>query len=158
MPGFGFEKEKRLLAKVISSKNSKAYQELIVKLSLRLGIDRAMDLVMNEVLLKLPQEDFEWCYKTMVGHKESERIKQKMMNIISQMLIDWGFTLGEDFSIHPQDGIVLSDNASETLLAAVPEVFRADIREGLKLQIIPSDSNPFAKLAAFKCEFKSFRF
>jgi hypothetical protein len=82
MPGFGFEKEKRLLAKVISSKNSKAYQELIGKLCLRLGADRAMDLVTNEVRPKLPPKDFEWCYKTMLAQKGYERMNQEMMKTI----------------------------------------------------------------------------
>jgi len=137
MTEFGFQKEKRLLVKVISSKNSKAYQELIGKLCLRLGADRAMDLVTNEVLPKLPPKDFEWCYKTMLGQQGYERIKQEMMKTISQMLIDKGYTPGQDFSVHPKGGVILSNNAGEALLADVPEEFRADIRENIQLQIIP---------------------
>ncbi len=138
MAGFGFQKEKRLLAKVISSQNPKAYQELIGKLCLRLGTDRAIDLVMEEVLPTLPPTDFEWCYKTMLGQKGYERMKQEMMKTIYQMLIDKGYTPGKDFSIHPQGGIILSDNASEALLADVPEEFRADVRTNLKTTTIPS--------------------
>ncbi len=138
MTGFGFEKEKRLLAKVITNKNSKAYEELIKKLCLRLGADRTMDLVMNEVLPKLPPKDFEWCYKTMLGQKGYERMNQEMMKTISQMLIDKGYKPGQDFSIHPEGGVILSNNASEALLEDVPEEFRADVREGMQRQIIPS--------------------
>lgn len=138
MTEFGFQKEKRLLTKVITSQNSKAYQELIKKLCLRLGADRARHLVMNEVLPKLPPKDFEWCYKTMLGQKGYERMNQESMNTIYQMLIDKGYTPGQDFSIHPQGGVILSKNASEAVLADVPEEFRADVREGMQLQIIPS--------------------
>lgn len=138
MPGFGFEKEKRLLAKVISSKNSKAYEELIKKLCLRLGEDRARHLVMNEVLPKLPPKDFEWCYKTMLGQKGYERMTQESINTISQMLIDKGYTPGKDFSIHPQGGVILSKNASEALLADVPEEFRSEVCADLKSTAIPS--------------------
>jgi hypothetical protein len=88
MTGFEFHKEKQLLTKVITSQNSKAYQEFIKKLCLRLGADRARQLVMNEVLPKLPPKDFEWCYKTMLGQKGYERMTQESINTISQMLIN----------------------------------------------------------------------
>lgn len=138
MAGFGFHKEKRLLAKVISSQNSQTYQDLIGKLCLRLGKDRAVDLLIKEVLPTLPPTDFEWCYKTMLGQKRYERMTQEAMNTLHQILIDKGYIPGKDFSIHPQGGILLSENASEALLANVPEEFRADVRADLKTTTFPS--------------------
>lgn len=141
MKGFEFKKEKRLIAKIISSQNPKAYQEFIEKLCLRLGAERTTDLVLNEVLPTLPLEDFEWCCKTMLGKTGYEHMKQEASNTFYQMLIDKGYTPGKDFSIHPQGGIILNDNASEALLADVPEDFRANICAELKTTIIPSALN-----------------
>ncbi|KYC43983.1 hypothetical protein WA1_02225 [Scytonema hofmannii PCC 7110] len=138
MKGFGLQKEKRLLVKIISSQNSKAYQEFIGKLYLRLGIDRTTDLVINEVLPTLPPEDYKWCYETMLGQTGYEHMKQEASNALYQVLVEKGYTPGTDFSIHPQGGIILSDNASEALLVDVPENFRAKIRAELKTTIIPN--------------------
>jgi hypothetical protein len=93
---------------------------------------------MKEVLPTLPPTDFEWCYKTMLGQKGYERMTQEAMNTLHQILIDKGYTPGKDFSIHPQGGIILNENASEALLADVPEEFRADVRADLKSITIPS--------------------
>ncbi len=138
MAGFGFQKEKRLITLVISSQNQKAYQELIGKLCLKLGTDRTIDLVMNEVLPTLPPTDFKWCYKTMLGQKGYERMTQEAMKTIYQMLIDKGYTPGKDFSFHPQGGIILNENASEALLADVPEEFRANVCTNLESTTFPS--------------------
>jgi hypothetical protein len=95
-----------LLAKIIRSQNSKAYQEFIKKLCLRFGVDRTSDLVTNQVLPTLSPEDFKWCYGIMLGQTGYERIKQEMMNFFSQMLIDKGYTPGKDFSINPEGEVI----------------------------------------------------
>lgn len=138
MKGFGFQKEKRLLAKIINSQNSKAYQEFIEKLCLRLGAERTTNLVVNEVLPTLPPEDFEWCYKTMLGQTGYERMKQEMLKAFCQMLVEKGYTPGKDFSVYPQRGIIVSDNTYEELLADVSEDFRDNIRSKLETIIMPS--------------------
>jgi hypothetical protein len=74
----------------------------------------------------------------MLGQKGYERMTQEAMNTLHQILIDKGYTPGKDFSIHPQGGIILNENASEALLADVPEEFRADVRADLKSITIPS--------------------
>ena len=138
MKGFGFQKEKRLITKIISSQNSEAYEKFIRKLCLRLGAERTTDLVINEVLPTLPSEDFKWCYKTMMGQAGYERMMQEALKTLYQMLVEKGYTPGKDFSVHPQGGIILSDNASEALLADVPEDFRAKARTELKVTTMPS--------------------
>ncbi|RUT06552.1 hypothetical protein DSM106972_028090 [Dulcicalothrix desertica PCC 7102] len=137
MKGFGFQKEKRLLIKIISSHNSKAYQEFIGKLCWKFGAERISDLFINEVLPALSPEDFKWCYKTMLGQTGYERMKQEMMNTLSQMLIDKGYTPGKDFSINPEGGVILNNNASEALLADIPEDLRVSIRAEFKPITLP---------------------
>lgn len=138
MKGFGFQKEKRLITKIISSQNSEAYEKFIRKLCLRLGAERTTNLVINEVLPTLPSEDFKWCYKTMLGQAGYERMMQEASKTLYQVLVEKGYTPGKDFSVHPQGGIILSDNATEALLADVPEDFRAKARTELKVATMPS--------------------
>lgn len=138
MKGFGFQKEKRLITKIINSQNSEAYEKFIRKLCLRLGVERTTDLVINEVLPTLPPEDYKWCYTTMLGQAGYKRMTQEALKVLYQVLVEKGYTPGKDFSVHPQGGIILSDNATEALLADVPEDFRVKARTELKVATMPS--------------------
>lgn len=127
--GFGFQREKRLLVKVVESRDAAQYEALLEKLRTQYGAERVTDWVMAALVTVTP-DAMAWAYKHMLGEAGYERMGRKATAALYQRLIEKGFQLGKNFSIASNGGLILSTEASEALLADIPEQFREMARSG----------------------------
>lgn len=138
MPGFGFEKEKRLLAKLIEQQNAEKYQAFVQKLVAIHGANKVTNWVVNDVLPTSSSDSMAWCYQLMLGDERYALMKHKAVETLVEILVDKGHIPGQDFSIHPEGGLILSSDASESLLEDVPEEFRDMLRVELPQVELPN--------------------
>lgn len=126
---FGFDREKRLLAKVVENRDAAQYEALLEKLRTQYGAERVTDWVM-EVLATVTPDSMAWAYKQMLGEAGYEHMGRKATAALYQRLIKKGFQPGKDFSIASNGELILSTEASEAILADIPEQFRDMARSG----------------------------
>lgn len=127
--GFGFDREKPLLVKVVESRDVAQYEALLEQLRTQYGAERVIDWVMA-VLTTVTPDAMAWAYKHMLGEARYERMGQKATAALYQRLIAKGFQPGKDFSIASNGELILSTEANETILADIPEQFRDIARCG----------------------------
>lgn len=125
---FGFQREKRLLTKVVQAKDATKFQALTEKLVLVHGAEKVTDWVVDEVLPSVGADSMAWVYKFMLGEEGYARMQEKALEAVSETLVQKGYAPGRDFSVHPDGGFILSSESSEALLQDVPEHYREKVR------------------------------
>ncbi len=137
MTGFGFQREKRLLAKLIEQQDAEKYQAFVQKLVAIHGADKVTNWVVNDILPTSSSDSMAWCYRLMLGDERYALMNQKAVETLVEILVDKGHVPGKDFSIHPEGGLILSSNANESILEDVPEEFRDMLRAELLQAELP---------------------
>ncbi len=136
MTEFGFQREKRLLAKLIEQQHPEKYQAFVQKLVAIHGADKVTNWVVNDILPRSSSDSMAWCYRLMLGDERYALMNQKAVETLVEILVDKGHVPGKDFSIHPEGGLILSSHASESILEDVPEEFRDMLRaESLQAEL-----------------------
>lgn len=126
--GFGFQREKRLLAKVVERRDAAEYEALREKLLIQYGAERVADWVM-EALASVTPDAMVWAYKQMLGDAGYKRMAQEATEAMHMLLIEKGFQPGKDFSSGSKKGeLVISIEAYEAILADIPEELRSIAR------------------------------
>lgn len=121
--GFGFTREIRLLTKVIQSRDFKQVHRVMDKLVQQYS-PLQFEEWLSEALKTLPKEYGTWFYQNLLGSDQYRQMQDRTAEAMAKLLIEHGFILGQDFCSNPNGGIILSHEASEQILAAVPEMDR----------------------------------
>lgn len=121
--GFGFTSEVQLFVKVTQARDSKQLHKLMEQLA-----DRYSDLQISDFIQKaldpLPNEDSIWFYQNLLGPEKYRERQALIAEGITKLIIEHGYIAGQDFCHNPDGGIILSHEASERILAEIPEMDR----------------------------------
>ncbi len=121
--GFGFTREIRLIAKVIQTRDFEQVHRVMDKL-----VQQYSPLQFNEwlseALKTLPKEYGAWFYQNLLGPEQYRQMQDLAAEGMMQLLIEYGFIPGQDFCSNPNGGIILTQGASERILADIPEMDR----------------------------------
>lgn len=121
--GFGFQREKRLLAKAAESRDADQFQAIFDKLRTQYGAERVTDWLM-EILSTVSPDSMAWAYIQLLGEAGYKEMGRNALEGMCQGLIAEGFKPGKDFSIISSGELAISTEAQEAILAYIPEESR----------------------------------
>ncbi len=119
--GFGSTRDKRLLTKRIQGHDINQVHKLMDQFAQRLT-PLQIDSLVSETLEALPKEEGAWFYKNLLDSDQYRQMQDLAAEGMTQLLIEAGFVSGTDFCSNPNGGIILSHEASERILAEIPEM------------------------------------
>lgn len=103
MKGFGFNREKQMLVKALSTKSMEKLKKVVAKLEGKMSAEQIATLVM-EAIEDLPSEEKKWAYMNFMPEEATELIHQEFMSLCYRVLSEKGFEPGRDFW---EEGIAL---------------------------------------------------
>jgi hypothetical protein len=121
--GFGFTREIRLIAKVIQTYDFEKVRHLMDTLVKQYS-PLQFNEWLSEALKTLPKEYEVWFYQNLLGLDHYRQMQDLAAEGMKQLLVEYDFIPGQDFCSNPNGGIILSQGASERILAEMPEMNR----------------------------------
>ncbi|MBW4680456.1 MAG: hypothetical protein KME19_10100 [Microcoleus vaginatus WJT46-NPBG5] len=147
MKGFGYSREKNLIAKAIKTHNMAVVDKQLTEFE-KIMPAKQMASLLFEVIEALPADDKIWAYANLLPKDALQEMYQEAITLLYKILIENGFEAGRDFSTSEQ-GLKMSRQASETLLKQLPADFQANFEEMLRSGVIViQDESPIDVLEA----------
>lgn len=147
MKGFGYSREKNLIAKAIQTHNIALVDKQLSEFEKRLPAKQMASLLF-EVIETLPADDKTWAYANLLPQEALQEMYQEAITLLYKILIESGFEAGRDFSTSEQ-GLKMSRQASEALLKELPADFQANFDEMVTSGVIViQDESPIDVLEA----------
>ncbi|MBD1938225.1 hypothetical protein [Microcoleus sp. FACHB-68] len=147
MKGFGYSREKSLIAKAIKTHDVAVVDKQISEFEQRISAKQMASLLF-EVIETLPAEDKIWAYSNLLPQEALQEMYQEAVTLLYKLLIEHGFEAGRDFSTSEQ-GLKMSRQASETLLKELPADFQANFDDMVTSGVIViQDESPIDVLEA----------
>lgn len=96
MKGFGFNREKQMLVKALSTKSMDKVKKAIAKLEGKMSGEQIGSLLI-EAIEELPSEEKQWAYVNLLPIEAKEKMHQEFIATCYAVLSDKGFEPGRDF-------------------------------------------------------------
>jgi hypothetical protein len=133
MKGFGYSREKKLIAKAIETRNREEGTKMMAEIWQRLSARQVAELVF-EVLLTRSAGDKVWAYGSLLSKDTWEDMFTEIMTSLYDFFSERGLKGGRDFGKSPE-GVWVSRASSEAMLPELPdnlrEVFEAFMKGSL---------------------------
>lgn len=133
MKGFGYSREKRLIAKAIETRNREEGTKMMAEIWQRLSARQVAELVF-EVLSTRSAGDKVWAYGSLLPKDTWEDMFPEIMASLYDFFSERGLKGGRDFGKSPE-GVWVSRASSEAMLPELPdnlpEVFEAFMKGSL---------------------------
>lgn len=134
MKGFGYSREKSLIAKAIKTHSVAAVDKQIAQFERSISAKQMASLLF-EVIETLPADDISWAYANLLPQESVQEMQQEAVTLLYKLLTERGFEPGRDFSTSDR-GIRMSLPASEALLEDLPPEFRGNFDALLESGVI----------------------
>ncbi|MBW4491522.1 MAG: hypothetical protein KME26_00120 [Oscillatoria princeps RMCB-10] len=122
MKGFGYSREKKLIAKAIETRNRAEMAKMIAEIRQNLSAIKRADLLF-EVLLTQPAGDRLWVYGSLLPKDRWQDMFPEVLRCLYEFLTERGLQPGKDFGKHLQS-VWVSRAVSSAMLPELPDNLR----------------------------------
>lgn len=130
MKGFGYSREKKLIAKAIATRNRAEVAKMIAEIRPNLSAIQRADLLL-EVLLTQPAGDRVWVYGSVLPKDRWQDIFPEVFRCLYEFFIERGLQPGKDFG-NTLQSVWVSRAASSAMLPELPDNLREAFEKFIK--------------------------
>ncbi|GEM_PF-6974363 len=122
MKGFGYSREKKLIAKAIETRNLEEVAKIMVEISQRLSARQRVALVLEVISTRAADDRF-WLYGSLVTKNTWEDMLPEIFRCLYDFFYERGLKQGRDFGKN-LDAVWVSRSSSEAILPELPDSLR----------------------------------